>query len=69
MSFGVSRATLGALDNVRMDPVTDHTLAMAALVGVDSKTGLTLKRARWRMPRWHSGSSVHNLAAVDLMPG
>ena len=39
-------ATLGALDDVRMDPVTDHTLGMAALVGIDSGTGLTLKRAR-----------------------
>ena len=33
---------LGALDEVRMDPVTDHTKAMAALLGIDSKAGLTL---------------------------
>jgi hypothetical protein len=39
-------ATLGGLDRVCMDPVTDQTGAMAALVGADSRTGLTLKRAR-----------------------
>src|SRR5215207_4909740 len=38
-------ASLGALDNVRMDPVTDRTDGMAALVGLDSTEGLTLQRA------------------------
>jgi hypothetical protein len=39
-------ATLGALEHVRMDPVTDRAGAMAALIGIDAGAGLTLKRAR-----------------------
>jgi len=39
-------ATLGALQEFRMDPVTNRGEAMAALLGVDTQTGLTLKRAR-----------------------
>ena len=39
-------AGLGALPAVLMDPVTDQADAMAALVGLDSTAGLTLKRAR-----------------------
>jgi hypothetical protein len=37
---------LGALEHVAMDPVTDRAAAMAALIGIDSAAGLTLKRAR-----------------------
>lgn len=39
-------ATLGALEDVQMDPVTDRAAAMAAFVGIDSGAGLTLKRAQ-----------------------
>jgi hypothetical protein len=39
-------AGLGALPTVRMDPITDQANAMAALVGLDTTAGLTLKRAR-----------------------
>jgi ABC transporter len=38
--------TLGALQEVAMDPVTNRRPAFAALLGVDTDTGLTLKRAR-----------------------
>jgi hypothetical protein len=38
--------TLGALQEVAMDPVTNRRPALAALLGVDTDTGLTLKRAR-----------------------
>lgn len=38
-------ATLGALQD-GMDPVTDQAAAMAALLGLDTSVGVTLKRAR-----------------------
>jgi hypothetical protein len=38
--------TLGALQEVAMDPVTNRRPALAALLGVDTHTGLTLKHAR-----------------------
>jgi len=38
-------ATLGPLQDLRMDPITDRTAAMAALLGLDSTAGLTLRRA------------------------
>ena len=39
-------ATLGPLQEVPMDPVTNRKQAMAALLGADTQTGLTLKQAR-----------------------
>ncbi len=38
--------TLGRLQEVPMDPVTNREQAMAALLGADTRTGRTLKQAR-----------------------
>jgi hypothetical protein len=39
-------ATLGPLQDVPMDPLTNREQAMVALLGADSRTGSTLKQAR-----------------------